>query len=396
MTGVRGSDSTGGSLIEVAVAMAIVAILSGVALVSVPSLVDSVREDSARAQLIRIRKAIVGERRQTEAGNGRLDFGYIGDMGRLPSTLDELTRAGDQPDYRVDAGTALGHGWRGPYLARGPSDFLVDPWGNAVALDLTEHSSTYTGGTVVATLTSAGPDGTSATPDDILVEVHESEVRARIVGYVRNKGSAASGVDVTLRYPDDGSSASATAVTDAAGFYEFAGIAFGDRVLEYAPHIDYVEDTGVVTAGNGNDIEFSIENIGHEALNVTAFSLTYTASEPAWYEEIHINGVELWDENNDKIASGEDFPVTLTFGGTSARREPVGIQVSAQVFQVPDIALTTLGAGDTLDFEIIDFETNESGNGGAVDMTGVQMQVDITTDEPAVYTTYLTVEARRP
>jgi hypothetical protein len=70
--------------------------------------------------------------------------------------------------------------------------------------------------------------------------------------------------------------------------------------------------------------------------------------------------------------------------------------VSAQVFQVPDIALTTLGAGDTLDFEIIDFETNESGNGGAVDMTGVQMQVDITTDEPAVYTTYLTVEARRP
>jgi len=53
----------------------------------------------------------------------RTDFGYVGDMGKIPDTLIDLARAPDNAEN-----------WQGPYIknkfSENPNDYIQDAWGN--------------------------------------------------------------------------------------------------------------------------------------------------------------------------------------------------------------------------------------------------------------------------
>jgi len=142
----------------------IIAVLTAFTALIVPRLAALAESDNARAtraQAEQIFNAIYGD-----PSDG--DFGYLGDMGRLPTTLTELVEQGSQTAWHTaDGGTdhfgKIGTGWRGPYLRDffSTSDLLRDAWGN---------SFTFSNGQI----TSGGPDGqVSTTADNIVYPVHQ-------------------------------------------------------------------------------------------------------------------------------------------------------------------------------------------------------------------------------
>ena len=89
-------------------------------------------------------------------GDGR--FGFVGDIGRLPASFQELAQPGGLPAYTTSTTRGIGMGWRGPYVNIGTSanDYLTDAFGRA-----------YTGASS-GQVRSAGPDGVAGNADDIV------------------------------------------------------------------------------------------------------------------------------------------------------------------------------------------------------------------------------------
>lgn len=155
----------GFTLIEIVAVLAIVAILVAFLVPVAFQSIQSSKEDATKEDVERIFKAVVGD---PDKGN----FGFLGDMGRLPSTLSELVEQGSQLAFHTShtshAGSGdhvgdVGTGWRGPYLAGkfATSDLFKDSWGQAL-------SYTNTGNTA-GQITSSGPDGDLATTANNIV-----------------------------------------------------------------------------------------------------------------------------------------------------------------------------------------------------------------------------------
>ncbi len=143
----------GFTLIEIVIALAVIAILAVFLAPAAFQGIQSSKEEATRTQVQRVFQAIVGDVSQ---GN----FGYLGDMGRLPATLDELVTQGTQPAFQTAAKGNVGTGWRGPYLA-GPdatSDLFKDAWGQALSYTNT--------GTTAGQVVSGGADGQVSTTGD--------------------------------------------------------------------------------------------------------------------------------------------------------------------------------------------------------------------------------------
>lgn len=152
----------GFTVMEVVIVLAIVAILAAFLAPLAFEFVQSSKEEATRRDVEQIFKAIVGD---PEKGK----FGYLGDMGRLPATLTELTEQGSQLAFHTshaahggsgDHVGGVGTGWRGPYLTGqfATSDLLKDAWG---------RSFSYTNaGATAGQVVSTGPDGVLGTADD--------------------------------------------------------------------------------------------------------------------------------------------------------------------------------------------------------------------------------------
>ncbi|MEO0134959.1 MAG: prepilin-type N-terminal cleavage/methylation domain-containing protein, partial [candidate division WOR-3 bacterium] len=99
----------GVTLLEMIVVMVIIGILAGISL----SAIDRIRErsqiDETMEELKKLGKAITGDPELIIDGK-RVDFGYVGDMGKLPDSLGALVNN-------------EGGLWKGPYLKL---DFLED------------------------------------------------------------------------------------------------------------------------------------------------------------------------------------------------------------------------------------------------------------------------------
>lgn len=149
----------GFTLVEMVLVLAIVAILGGLLAAVVLNLTEAARTDATETEAERIFKAIVGD---PSKGN----YGYLGDMGRLPATLTELLAQGSQTAFHTaDAGVdhvgRVGTGWRGPYLTGLSEDILKDTWGK-------DYSYTNTGNSA-GQIKSGGPDGDLNTTSDNIV-----------------------------------------------------------------------------------------------------------------------------------------------------------------------------------------------------------------------------------
>lgn len=138
------------TLVELLVVMAILAVLTSVAVTSTDVLLGQGRCDATRRTLTSIEEAVLGAAEARQADGTLATTGFVADTGRLPVSANAtqprfglaelwarpnnlapfaICTPSDDPEVHVPCG------WRGPYV-RLPlgHDYLLDAWGNALAM----------------------------------------------------------------------------------------------------------------------------------------------------------------------------------------------------------------------------------------------------------------------
>jgi prepilin-type N-terminal cleavage/methylation domain-containing protein len=109
---------TGFTMLEVVIVIAVIAILAGLI---APLAVNTIKQSRVNAcweEIQIIKKVIVGDPTLVEGGS-RSSFGFVGDLGVMPATLDELiNRDPIRPTYQPYLTSNMYFGWRGPYISK--------------------------------------------------------------------------------------------------------------------------------------------------------------------------------------------------------------------------------------------------------------------------------------
>lgn len=194
----------------------IIAVLGIIATALTPAIVQRImdtRIDTTREEERSLYEAMIG--RSDQPGN----FGFVGDLGRLPTSFTELVQSTGMPVYTTATQGNVGMGWRGPYVNVGNSaaDYLTDAWGRA-----------YTGAST-GQVHSAGPDGTAGNSDDIVYPPSALVITGRVIVTVKTmQGNKIvvdpSGYSVALYYSNSGVQAT---LTDAASTFVFDNVPMG-------------------------------------------------------------------------------------------------------------------------------------------------------------------------
>ncbi|MEW6456998.1 MAG: hypothetical protein AB1410_09850 [Acidobacteriota bacterium] len=179
----------------------IIILLIGIA-IFLPLIVKSIEKRETlktEEKLEIIKEAIVGKE-ELMGSNLRTSYGFVGDLGILPATLNELMVQGSYPSWTIDATTKVEFGWRGPYLNtiqhNGNYVAFLDTWGNLIQY---ENGT----GAVLKVLRSYGPDGQSGTTDDITLNIEEDEVRGYVKGTIKNGAGVPRMIDqIDIYYPN--------------------------------------------------------------------------------------------------------------------------------------------------------------------------------------------------
>jgi prepilin-type N-terminal cleavage/methylation domain-containing protein len=206
------------SLIELVIALAILAAVTTIALRATSNLQDQARYQSTVRSLNNIQAAIVGPVNPSGPNGSALVSGFVADTGRLPeyyvSANDPLTQLtppqpGDPlteltsnldgiPAYSlqnspVDSSVSIGVGWQGPYLSLGAGPTYVrDGWGNSL-LCYSANSSTPittapgTVGPAIAQIGSTANGQPVYTPNSTLPSsgfVYQASVTGYVSSYV--------------------------------------------------------------------------------------------------------------------------------------------------------------------------------------------------------------------
>jgi len=192
------------TLMELLVVLLIIGILSTVALRTIDATRDRALFDQTATELNQLVQAITGNPDLTYDGR-RVDFGFYGDMGRLPTELRELV-------HNVNADS----NWHGPYVRRGLSGdslgLLYDAWGNLY---------TYSQGTGTIASLGNGKYPMTVRVADSLPQLSNNAVTGTITDRDNNPpGDKASSISVWI-HKSSGSTPLYTPV-DQGGYFEFS------------------------------------------------------------------------------------------------------------------------------------------------------------------------------
>jgi len=153
------SAKKGFTLIELVVILILVGILAAVAIPKFMDLGRQSRINTTKKKMQDLKVAIIGDPDAIAAGR-HSKAGYWGDVGALPSSLNDLvTKPGPVSSFNK----YTQRGWNGPYIE---SDLLQDAWGT----NFVYQTPDGTGGRRFI-ITSYGPDQASGGGDDITMDV---------------------------------------------------------------------------------------------------------------------------------------------------------------------------------------------------------------------------------
>lgn len=359
-------DNSGFSLVELLIVIVIIGIMTAMAMQSMDALVGDAREIKTEREMEMLAKAILGDP-SVMSGGTRSDFGYVGDVGAFPSSLQDL--------YENPGGYST---WDGPYIQSGFTEdstgFKLDEWGTAYG---------YSGGT---TITSTG-GGTTITKR--IADASSDYLLNTFTGEVRDSSGCPPGtpyedsINVVITIPNgSGSTVNKTYSTDSAGTFVLDSIPVGNHPLRiiFTPTSDTlfrhlntlprhrgtsteyrfasahfppgsVElDPGSekISTNKCDQIEFDIvNNDGCAAVVLSSIKLTW-ASPEAYYEKVIVGGVTVFDQNTPRSSTND-----------------VSIFSSSQ----------TVNAGATVTVQIQKFRADSTGGSSAVSMANTTFTV---------------------
>jgi type II secretory pathway pseudopilin PulG len=191
--------STGFTLIEVTVILAVLAILAAAITPMVLQQLVDAKVDATRREAKLLSEAILG--RADVPGS----FGFFGDMGRWPVSFEELLKpAPGTPLFSTVTFRSVGMGWKGPYINTGDSgdDILNDAFGRPYR------------GAATGQVSSAGPDGLFDTAADITYPPARPNPSGRLMVTIKRMASEdisytldPAGYTVRLYYSNNGQEA---------------------------------------------------------------------------------------------------------------------------------------------------------------------------------------------
>ncbi len=219
----RSRPTKGFTLIELVLVVVIMGILATVALKSLSTSVEQARLDATCEEMESLARAIVGDERLVSGGL-RTDFGYVGDVGSLPPTLDALVT---NPGYST---------WNGPYIRanfnENTEDYKRDAWNELY---------TFNGGITI----SSNGGGNIVTKQ--FANAASDLISNSVAGIVRDSrlsppGDSASNVTITIQYPDgSGSLANSSTAPNSSGEFSFSNsIPIGIHLLQAVVNTDTI------------------------------------------------------------------------------------------------------------------------------------------------------------
>lgn len=341
----------GFTLIEVIVILAVIGILAAMAVPLALRIFQTTAEDATRSEMQNLKQAMIGDPKKLN-GTVRADFGFLGDVGRIPTAAEALdalfVKPGALSAWSFNTAKQAGAGWNGPYITGSFSgeealDFKKDQWGNSYTY--TDVNFTNANGQAGdGKITSAGKDGVFGTADDIIVEILVSEVTATTVrGILKTSaGDRIPSASVDINYPVNGTLTTTTATTDTNGIYSFSSIPFGKRSVQPRPTLVYAPNTGTTTTGSGGqDLQFTIFNMSSSSVTISNLVATYT-SPGNCYQEVWVNGTRVV---NITRCSGQTatFSASQTIAAGSTPPPPQVVIVDAPDVQLPDLIVFPQG-----------------------------------------------------
>ena len=182
----RRKGQEGFTLLELAIVLAILGVITMLATREIGSLQDQQRFDGSQRGLEAIREAIWGSPDDRAPDGTGLRAGFAGDMGRLPESVEELwTNRVSLDGFDVRAAADDGEvkvpgGWRGPYV-RLPlgTNALRDGWGRAYTNEASPDLWR------VGHLGGDGKEGGTGYNQDVFAEFGQAGTRAWGWGQVR-------------------------------------------------------------------------------------------------------------------------------------------------------------------------------------------------------------------
>ena len=367
----------GFTLLEVIIILAITGLLAGGLVTVGHQVIKKGQEDKTIEHLKRLRVAVMGDPLDVRHGV-RTSFGYFGDMGVLPSILDNLYKKGTQTPYSLNQSLNTGAGWNGPYISPETIEYLNNLKKDYFGKDLqytspasfTKYVDSTVGVTVEEKITSSGREHLTGTGDDLSAVFFNNELYSRVSGFIRDAdGNSIQGVTLAINYPSNGSLTTTTATTDANGLYSFNNVPYGNHSLSITtPRLFLASGTGNTTA-NGAIVTFSIINASTSSITLTSLRADYSIKPPTYYGAVYVGGTSV-KTNNPRVGTGTTVTFTATAAGTTYTPGAVAVCVQSPVTEVPDTYLSRLGVGAVTEISLVDFYDSPSG-GNSINMTGV-------------------------
>ncbi len=346
----------------------IMGILASVAAQKFTGAVEQSRFDATREEMDRIATAVVGDPNLT-SGGVRSDFGYVGDVGALPGSLDALVT--NPGGYTT---------WQGPYLGndfqQNPNDYKQDAWGVNYSFTGIAVSSSGSGSSVTKQI---APSTSSLLQNSVVGTVTD--------GLDNVPGDSSTSVTVALVRPNGtGGTTTVTTNPSPGGSFSFSGnvpvgnhllraIYQTDTVVKYVSvlpsasavvnvrlpgdlwspsgggpggggpgGLTYVAGSAATSGGN-HHMTFQVVNNSGAGINITSIVATYAPA--IYFQQILIGGNQVFNDLNPRGASGETKVFTTV----------------------------TVNNGQTLAFEYRTFKQCSSGNCGNANVQGTSFTI---------------------
>ena len=371
--------------VEVIMVIVILGILAAVAMKTLDSGLETSRVEETRRELDQLALAIGGNPELFSNGV-RSDFGYVGDVGALPPTLDALVQ---NPGYAT---------WKGPYIKSDYSgfadDYKRDAWGQTYV---------YSGSTTIKSIGGA-PDTLTRVLVSSITDFTQNTLSCQLTDAAGNPpGDSASRVRVILSYPNGaGGTKDSIASPNKSGSVTFSNcVSIGNRrvkaiyqvtndtvqtvvsvlpkstvqaTLRFPGAIWAATSTGgsggassmqlvpgsVTTAGtNHSNLQFSIENPTTSSKFITSIKVTYT--KVAYYRLVIWGSTTVFNNTVTRAASGQT--VTFTAG------MPIGAY------------------GQVVRIQINEYRSTASGSSSLVNMSATPIAVDFSDGSTITFTT---------